>query len=45
LGTHQDWKAEIAVKHGVDIMFDDDPNVVLACHKCGIRAITVSEFI
>ncbi|RKZ38851.1 MAG: hypothetical protein DRR00_33875 [Candidatus Parabeggiatoa sp. nov. 3] len=45
LGTHQDWKAEIAVKHGVDIMFDDDPNVVLACHKRGIRAITVSEFI
>ncbi|RKZ53225.1 MAG: hypothetical protein DRR08_27560 [Candidatus Parabeggiatoa sp. nov. 2] len=45
LGTHHEWKAEICVKQGVDIMFDDDPDVVLACHKRGIHAITVSEFI
>jgi len=45
LGTASEWKAEICVKYGVDIMFDDNPDIVLACHKRGIRAITVSEFI
>ena len=41
---HQ-WKAEICVKYGVNLMFDDDPKVVLACKKRGIHAITVCEFI
>lgn len=41
---HQ-WKAEICVKYDVAIMFDDDPNVILACKKQRIHAITVSEFI
>jgi len=42
--SHQ-WKAEICVKYDVAIMFDDDPNVILACKKQGIHAITVREFI
>lgn len=45
LDTYSQWKAEICVKHGVDIMFDDDPNVISACHKQGIHAIMVSEFL
>ncbi len=45
LETYHEWKAEICVKFCVDIMFDDCPNVVLACQKRGIHAITVSEFI
>jgi hypothetical protein len=45
LETYEEWKAEICVKHCVDIMFDDDPDVVLACHELGIHAITVSEFL
>ena len=45
LDAYPQWKAQICVKHGVDIMFDDNPNVVLACHKRGIHAITVSEFV
>ena len=44
LNTYFQWKAEICVKHEVDIMFDDDPKVVLACHKRGIHAIMVQEF-
>lgn len=39
------WKAETCLAHHVDIMFDDDPDVVLACLNKGIRAINVSEFI
>jgi hypothetical protein len=39
------WKAEICVKYSVAIMFDDDPNVILACKKQGIHAINVREFI
>ncbi|KHD06246.1 hypothetical protein PN36_21720 [Candidatus Thiomargarita nelsonii] len=39
------WKAEKCLKHHVDIMFDDDPNVVLACQEEEILAITVSEYI
>ncbi len=42
---YQDWKANICLAHKVDIMFDDDSDVVLACLNKGIRAITVSEFI
>jgi len=45
LDTHEQWKAEICVAFSVDIMFDDNPDVVLACKKRGIHAITVREFI
>jgi hypothetical protein len=45
LENYQEWKANRCVAHQVDLMFDDDPGVVLACINRGIRAITVSEFI
>ena len=42
---YHEWKADRCLVHAVDIMFDDDPDVVLACLNKGIKAITVSEFI
>lgn len=45
LENYQDWKVDICLAHQVDIMFDDDADVVLACLNKGIRAITVSEFV
>jgi hypothetical protein len=38
------WKAEMCIKHHVNLMFDDDPEVILACLEVNIHAITVREF-
>jgi hypothetical protein len=40
-GRSHVWKAETCRRLGVDLMFDDDPDVVKACLKAGIQAIGV----
>ncbi|WP_144394555.1 hypothetical protein [Pleionea sediminis] len=37
------WKSEVCCQHQVALMFDDNPDVVRACHLRGINAICVSE--
>lgn len=38
-----EWKADICVAQNVALMFDDNPEVVRACHRKGVNAIGVSE--
>jgi len=38
-----EWKAQICSNERVAIMFDDNPNVVRACHNLGVNAIYVNE--
>ena len=37
------WKAQICHQQQVDIMFDDNPAVVKACHDLRINAVCISE--
>jgi hypothetical protein len=37
------WKSDVCFKEQVALMFDDNPDVVRACHNKGINAICVSE--
>ena len=41
-GTSHICKAETCRKLGVDLMFDDDPDVVKECLKIGVQAICVT---
>lgn len=35
------WKADVCEKLGVDLIFDDDPEVICECKNRGINAILV----
>ena len=37
------WKSNVCFKEQVALMFDDNPDVVRACHNKGVNAICVSE--
>lgn len=37
------WKARVCAEQGVAVMFDDNPDVVRACHELGVNAICVRE--
>jgi len=37
------WKSGVCLKEQVALMFDDNPDVVRACHRKGVNAICVSE--
>ena len=37
------WKAQICAEQQVALMFDDNPDVVRACHALGVNAICVRE--
>lgn len=40
-GMSHRWKARTCLRLGVDLMFDDDPDVVRECLKAGVFAIGV----
>ncbi|MBK8103640.1 MAG: HAD family hydrolase [Cellvibrionales bacterium] len=37
------WKAQVCAEQQVALMFDDNPDVVRACHALGVNAICVRE--
>lgn len=43
IGDVAGWKAEVCLREKAALMFDDNPDVVRACHRNCINAICVSE--
>ena len=41
--SYEKWKAEICIKYNVELVFDDDPHVVMECQRQNINAILVGR--
>ncbi len=37
------WKSDVCARENAALMFDDNPEVVRACHDKGVNAVCVSE--